>query len=86
MRDNVSVMRGLAQHTRVEHSKWMWNLLEFMALINNNEAIHNDMDSCGLRLNDSLVRIDARVLPPEKVMQGSIAYRYSAATADSADF
>ncbi|KAK8772236.1 hypothetical protein V5799_024518 [Amblyomma americanum] len=53
-----------------------------MERINNNEAIRNDMDSWGLRFDDSVVRIDARVLPPEKVMQGSNTYRYSAATAD----
>ncbi|XP_077485667.1 piwi-like protein 1 [Amblyomma americanum] len=82
MRANVSMMRDLAQHTDVEPSKWVRNLLEFMARINNNEAIRNDMDSWDLLYDDSLVRIDARVLPPEKVMQGSNAYRYSAATAD----
>ncbi|KAK8788333.1 hypothetical protein V5799_021892 [Amblyomma americanum] len=82
MRANVSVMRDLAQHTRVEPSKRVRNLLEFMDRINNNDAIRNDMDSWGIRFDDSLVRIDARVLPPEKVMQGSNAYRYSAATAD----
>ncbi|KAK8774268.1 hypothetical protein V5799_011196 [Amblyomma americanum] len=52
-----------------------------MDRINNNDAIRNDMDSWEIRFDDSLVRIDARVLPPEKVMQGSNAYRYSAATA-----
>ncbi|XP_077498582.1 piwi-like protein 1 [Amblyomma americanum] len=82
MRAKVSVMRDLAQHTRVEPSKRVRNLLEFMDRINNNDAIRNDMDSWGIRFDDSLVRIDARVLPPEKVMQGSNAYRYSAATAD----
>ncbi|XP_077500664.1 piwi-like protein 1 [Amblyomma americanum] len=82
MRANVSVMRDLAQHTRVEPSKRVRNLLEFMDRINNNEAIRSDMDSWGLRFDDSLVRIDARVLPPEKVMQGSNTYRYSATTAD----
>ncbi|XP_077497906.1 piwi-like protein 1 [Amblyomma americanum] len=82
MRANVSVMRYLAQHTRVEPSKRVRNLLEFMERINNNEAIRNDMDSWGVRLDDSLVTIDARVLPPKKVMQGSNAYRYSEATAD----
>ncbi|XP_077505848.1 piwi-like protein 1 [Amblyomma americanum] len=82
MRANVSVMRDLAQHTRVEPSKRVRNLLEFMDRINNNAAIRNDMDSWGIQFDDSLVTIDARVLPPEKVMQGSNAYRYSAATAN----
>ncbi|XP_077488732.1 piwi-like protein 1 [Amblyomma americanum] len=82
MRANVTVMRDMAQHTRVEPSKRWRNLLVFMERINNNEAIRNDMDRWGIRFDDSLVKIDARVLQPEKVMQGSNTYRYSAATAD----
>ncbi|XP_077504141.1 piwi-like protein 1 [Amblyomma americanum] len=82
MRANVTVMRDLAQHTRVEPSKRWRNLFVFMERINNNEAIRNDMDSWGVRFDDSLVSINARVLQPEKVMQGSNTYRYSAATGD----
>ncbi|XP_050023605.1 piwi-like protein 1 [Dermacentor andersoni] len=82
MRANVSVMRDLAQHTRIDPPKRVRNLLEFIQRINGNEAIRHEMELWGLTFDNALVSIDGRTLPPEKVMQSGQVYRYSPATAD----
>ncbi|KAL1458824.1 hypothetical protein MTO96_043434 [Rhipicephalus appendiculatus] len=47
MRANVSVMRDLAQHTRVEPTKRVRNLLEFIGRINGHAEIRQEMDRWG---------------------------------------
>uniref|UniRef100_A0A224YID3 Aubergine n=1 Tax=Rhipicephalus zambeziensis TaxID=60191 RepID=A0A224YID3_9ACAR len=82
MRANVSVMRDLAQHTRIDPPRRVRNLLEFIERINGNDTIRAEMEQWGLKFDSALVAIDARTLPPEKVMQGQQVYRYSPSTAD----
>lgn len=82
MRANVSVMRDLAQHTRIDPPKRVRNLLEFIERINGNATIRQEMEQWGLTFDKALVSINARTLPPEKVMQGQQVYRYSPTTAD----
>ncbi|XP_050028085.3 piwi-like protein 1 [Dermacentor andersoni] len=82
MRANVSVMRDLAQHTRVEPSKRIRNLLEFIGRINGDEAIRREMDEWGLKFDDALVTVKGRVLPVERVRQGDRSHGYNSQTAD----
>nr|XP_050028085.2 piwi-like protein 1 [Dermacentor andersoni] len=82
MRANVSVMRDLAQHTRVEPSKRIRNLLEFIGRINGDEAIRREMDEWGLKFDDTLVTVKGRVLPVERVRQGDRSHGYNSQTAD----
>lgn len=82
MRANVSVMRDLAQHTRIDPPKRVQNLLQFIKRINGNDAIRAEMEQWGLTFSDSLVSIDARTLYPEKVMQGQQVYKCDPKTAD----
>uniref|UniRef100_A0A224YKC6 Aubergine n=1 Tax=Rhipicephalus zambeziensis TaxID=60191 RepID=A0A224YKC6_9ACAR len=82
MRANVSVMRDLAQHTRVEPTKRVRNLLEFIGRINGHAEIRQEMDRWGLKFDDALVAIEGRVLPAERIGQGDRSHRYNPQTAD----
>ncbi|KAL3242482.1 hypothetical protein MRX96_021097 [Rhipicephalus microplus] len=48
MRANVSVMRDLAQHTRIDPPKRVQNLLQFIKRINGNDAIRAEMEQWGV--------------------------------------
>ncbi|CAN8026453.1 hypothetical protein HPB47_015530 [Ixodes persulcatus] len=82
MRANVAVMRDLAQHTRVEPPRRVRNLLDFIGRVNGDSSVSHEMHQWGLQFDGQLVSIDARVMPPEWVIQGTQNYRYGANTAD----
>lgn len=82
MRANVAVMRDLAQHTRVEPPRRVRNLLEFIKRVNSDPHVCHEMDQWGLKFSDFLVDIGARVVNPERIIQGTHSYSYNASTAD----
>ncbi|KAH6929130.1 hypothetical protein HPB50_023840 [Hyalomma asiaticum] len=82
MRANVSVMRDLAQHTRIEPPRRVRNLLEFIGRINGHEEVRREMEQWGLEFDNALVTLEGRVLPVEHITQGQRTHQYSAQTAD----
>ncbi|KAL4223114.1 Piwi-like protein 1 [Mactra antiquata] len=83
VRSDYSVMKDVAQHTRVAPSGRERTLTGFINQLNRNEKVRQEMGGWGLRFSDSLVPANARIMPKERVLQdGGAELIYKAEDAD----
>ncbi|EEC14103.1 Cniwi protein, putative, partial [Ixodes scapularis] len=71
IRSNFTIMKDLASEMKLEPSKRVSNLREFMQQMNRNEQVVKEMNQWGLKFTESLVEVDARQVQPEKVVHGN---------------
>ena len=80
---DFTVMRDLAVHTRVGPDGRMQTLNKFIARINKQEDVKLELGGWGLKFADSLLQLNARVLPAEIIHQGrNASYTYDPSKAD----
>lgn len=69
MRSDFNLMRDMAQHTRIGPDKRVENLKIFIQRLNQNQQVVKEMTNLGLKFEEKLVEIQARVVPGEKIRQ-----------------
>lgn len=82
MRSDFTMMREMANRTRLDPGQRVRNLETFMYRINTNETIRKEMGSWDLKFSDRLVQFDARILLPESIIQGRNRYKYDQRSGD----
>lgn len=71
MRENFTMMKDLAIYTRVEPTKRAASMTNFMDMVKANPDVQERMQGWGVQFGASLVKLDGRQLPPEKIYLGS---------------
>ncbi|XP_078598436.1 piwi-like protein 1 [Branchiostoma floridae x Branchiostoma japonicum] len=82
MRANFTVMRDLSTHTRLSPGDRNNSLHEFIKTLNSNEKVQKDMKGWGLSFDKTLLKLEGRVMPPEKIFQNTVTYSYKPQEAD----
>ncbi|GFT86538.1 piwi-like protein Siwi [Nephila pilipes] len=82
MRSNFTMMREMANETRLDPGHRVRNLQTFIKRINTNETICKEMGAWDLKFSDRLVNFEARTLPAEFVIQGPDKYKYDQKSGD----
>ncbi|XP_049852397.1 LOW QUALITY PROTEIN: piwi-like protein Siwi [Schistocerca gregaria] len=67
MRSNFSLMRALAEHTRLGPATRQERLRKFQDRLRTNPQVQKDLKQWNMSLSDELVTVPARVLDPEKI-------------------
>ncbi|XP_003708345.1 aubergine isoform X2 [Megachile rotundata] len=70
MRENFHLMAALAKHTRISPKSRIAKLMTFNRRLHSESAIRQELDEWNLKLDDKLVNITGRALPPEKIILG----------------
>ncbi|KAK3795239.1 hypothetical protein RRG08_056298 [Elysia crispata] len=70
MRSNFSMMKDLAAHTRVTPAQRQLAMKKFIDNVNGSPEALAALEEWGLQLDSSLVSINGRQLPMEKIMMG----------------
>lgn len=70
MREDFHLMRALSEHTRVSAGARIDKLLAFNNRLRSQPGIIQELKEWNLTLEDKLVSVPARVLPPEKIKLG----------------
>lgn len=83
MRTNFQLMRALAEHTRVFPKVRIEKLHKFNRRLKENEKVVQDLSSWNMRLSDSLVEFDGRVLNNEVIHFGN---KYKVGAGKDADW
>lgn len=71
MRSNFSIMKDLAQHTKLSPFQRIQGYKSFLERVNNNEAAKRLLDDWGLKLDKDPVKVTARVLDDERIIFGN---------------
>ncbi|KAF4517180.1 Argonaute-3 [Ephemera danica] len=71
MRSNYRLMSALAEHTRVGPSKRVEKLQAFSRRLRSEKAIVEDLQEWNMAVDSDLVKFNGRILPSEKIYQGS---------------
>ncbi|KAM8866343.1 piwi-like protein 1 isoform 1-T2 [Synchiropus picturatus] len=82
MRSDFQVMKDLGQYTRLGPEQRLGRLNNFINAIQMNPEAQAELDKWGLRFDTELLQMQARVLPGEKIIQGSRMYEFNPWTAD----
>lgn len=70
MRDNFHVMQSLAKYTRVDAENRIARLLSFNRRLHNEPEVRQELKQWNLALDNNLIDVNGRVLPPERVIFG----------------
>lgn len=84
MRANYKVMDALAQHTRVVPTQRARSLIRFRESVNRSQECQAVMSDWDMRLGDSLVSLQARILRPVDIVLGDPQrpFKYNTTNAD----
>ncbi|XP_071945006.1 piwi-like protein 1 [Antedon mediterranea] len=82
VRSNFTVMKDLAQHTRVDPKNRAATLNRFLHSISNNKEANSHLERWGLSLDNNLMDIQGRGLPAEQLSQRNFKFSYDIRTAD----
>ncbi|XP_037337718.1 piwi-like protein 1 [Pungitius pungitius] len=82
MRTDFNIMRDLSAHTRLDPMAREGRLNRFVSTIQGNPDAQAEMDKWGLSFDKQLINLKGRVLPPERLFQGSRSYDYRPTDAD----
>ncbi|KAK9506113.1 hypothetical protein O3M35_008106 [Rhynocoris fuscipes] len=67
MRADMRVMKDIAQCTRISPNQRQYALNEFIKNVRTNNEVKKVLSSWGLSLAESNIKLQARVIPPEKI-------------------
>lgn len=69
MRSNFTLMKDVAAVTRVNPDRRVESLMKFHRRLYNSDKIKDELNSWGLTFADQLVNCNARVIPPQTIIQ-----------------
>ncbi|KAM3867888.1 piwi-like protein 1 [Diretmus argenteus] len=82
MRADYNIMKDLATHTRLDPERRQGRLNTFISNINDNADAQAELNTWGLGFENQLLTLSGRVLPGERISQGSRMYEYNPWQAD----
>ncbi|CAH1233753.1 PIWIL1 [Branchiostoma lanceolatum] len=82
LRENFNLMKDISGHTRLSPASNRDSLQEFINTLDKNEKVQKDMKGWGLSYDKTLLKLEGRVMPPEKISQRSTSYSYKQQDAD----
>ncbi|RMX60997.1 hypothetical protein pdam_00014203 [Pocillopora damicornis] len=82
MRNDFSMMKDLAVHTRVDPMARNKSLMTFIDTISSNSDASAELSGWNLEFEKRTLQMSGRVLPPEKIFQKSKSFSYDPKTAD----
>ncbi|GAA6087858.1 piwi-like protein 1 isoform X1 [Tachysurus ichikawai] len=82
MRNDFTIMRDLATHTRLSPEQRENRLNRFVSKINKNASAQDALGIWGLNFENKMLNLTGRVLPAERIIQGARAYEYNPWVAD----
>lgn len=82
MRNDFSMMKDLAVHTRVDPMARNKSLMSFIDTISSNPDASAELSGWNLEFEKRTLQMSGRVLPPEKIFQKSKSFSYDAKTAE----
>ncbi|XP_048876096.1 piwi-like protein 1 [Brienomyrus brachyistius] len=82
MRNDYNIMKDLASHTRLTPEQRESRLTRFIGNIHRSADAQKELGNWGLNFDNKLLELRSRVLPAERIMQGSRTYEYNPWAAD----
>ncbi|KAM8759484.1 piwi-like protein 1 [Acanthopagrus schlegelii] len=82
MRADFTIMKDLSGHTKLTPAQREERLNKFVMNIQKNTDAQAELDKWGLNFDKMLLNLNGRVLPAEKIFQGSRSYMYDPWTAE----
>ncbi|XP_056448599.1 piwi-like protein 1 [Gadus chalcogrammus] len=82
MRSDFNIMKELAVHTRLSPDQREVRLNRFVNSIEKNDEAQKELTTWGLKFDKELLNLTGRILPAEKMIQGSRSYDYNPWQAD----
>ncbi|XP_074526370.1 piwi-like protein 1 [Halichoeres trimaculatus] len=82
MRADFHIMKDLSSHTRLSPEQREGRLNRFITNIQRNADAQAELDKWGLSFDKSLLKLSGRILPAERIFQGSKSYDYNPQQAD----
>eukprot|EP00064_Thunnus_orientalis_P007810 superscaffoldBa00000888_g7832 len=82
MRADFNIMKDLSTHTRLTPEQREGRLNRFVTNIQKNTDAQAELDKWGLNFDKQLLNLTGRVLPGERIFQGSRSYEYNPWQAD----
>ncbi|XP_034548252.1 piwi-like protein 1 isoform X2 [Notolabrus celidotus] len=82
MRADFKIMKDLDHHTKLLPDQREDRLTRFVSNIQRNADAQAELDKWGLNFDKMLLKLSGRILPRERIAQGSRSYEYSQAQAD----
>ncbi|XP_071371123.1 piwi-like protein 1 isoform X4 [Centroberyx affinis] len=82
MRADFNIMKDLSTHTRLTPEQREGRLNRFVMNIQTNTEAQAELDTWGLNFDRQLLNLSGRVLPGERIFQGSRSYEYNPWAAD----
>lgn len=76
-RENLQLMKALADQTRISPSQRIAKLQEFSKRMRENPEVLEELKKWDLNIADSLLKIKGRVLPPEQIVGGELSLSFS---------
>jgi aubergine len=71
MRSNFTVMKDLAQHTKLSPLQRLGSYWEFIERVTGNQSAKQLLDDWGLQLDRDSVKVTSRVLDDERILFGN---------------
>ncbi|KAK2859959.1 hypothetical protein Q7C36_004125 [Tachysurus vachellii] len=82
MRNDFTIMRDLATHTRLSPEQRENRLNRFVSKISKNASAQDALGRWGLSFENKMLNLTGRVLPAERIIHGARAYEYNPWVAD----
>eukprot|EP00063_Salmo_salar_P052476 XP_014027311.1 PREDICTED: piwi-like protein 1 [Salmo salar] len=82
MRADFNIMKDLSTHTRLTPEQREGRLNRFVGNIHQNTEAQTELNTWGLNFDNKLLSLTGRVLPAERIVQGSRTYEYNPWQAD----
>ncbi|XP_037634961.1 piwi-like protein 1 isoform X2 [Sebastes umbrosus] len=82
MRADFRIMKDLSEHTRLNPEQREGRLNRFVSNIQKNADAQAELDKWGLNFDKELLNLTGRVLPAERIFQGTKSYDYNPWLAD----
>uniref|UniRef100_A0AAY4CX19 Piwi-like 1 n=2 Tax=Denticeps clupeoides TaxID=299321 RepID=A0AAY4CX19_9TELE len=82
MRSDFNIMKDLSSYTRLTPEQRENRLHRFLTNMNKNRDVQTELTTWGLNFERSLLSLTGRVLPPERMFQGTRSYDYNPWAAD----
>uniref|UniRef100_A0A8P4K5E4 Piwi like RNA-mediated silencing 1 n=1 Tax=Dicentrarchus labrax TaxID=13489 RepID=A0A8P4K5E4_DICLA len=82
MRADFHIMKDLSVHTRLTPEQREGRLNRFITNIQKNADAQSELDKWGLNFDKKLLNLKGRVLPGERIFQGTRSYDYNPKAAD----
>ncbi|XP_067087216.1 piwi-like protein 1 isoform X3 [Osmerus mordax] len=82
MRSDFNIMKDLSSHTRLTPEQRESRLTRFVNNIHKNTEAAKEMSTWGLNFDNKLLNLTGRVLPAERIIQGSRSFDYNPWAAD----